>query len=737
VLRRSFVLACLVCVPASASAAGLLNGRAPTSSTGGAPQSPALTDGQVSFDGAGWNSPGTVVIPRGGSLTWDLGRTEPIIGAAIQADNNDEYILEVSEVGIAWLEVWRAGAVPVPGLQTRDVKGLDTRARYVRLTPAGGDGNYSVSEFELFATDAQRARSRLLRPKWLPEHPQDVAWTWALGVTALVLLVVGRRSPPLLVAVGAAVLVGGAAWLFKLAIVDPPSAEAGRINFMRAAVAGLAFLAVGRSLVLRKRHPAHEGLSLVVLGATALFGVLCFLNLGRPQFHDGGAGRPTFLHHYDMRTYFPIAKYFPELRFDGVYAASAAAVGDDRGGLDGVATVGFRDLRTHVPTTVAASRDHVEAVRARFSPERWAQFKEDMKYFRRAMGDGGFLGSMQDHGGNATPVWFTSARLLFGFLPASDFALWVGVAADIALMLLAFASLWWAFGPRTALLAMTIFGAMDFYMFGTNWFGAALRHDWLALWCLGLSALKKERFALAGALFAWSALIRAFPALTFLTLAIPALWDGVVMLARRRFSLREWMLQHRGMLRVAAGAAVFGGLLFVVSVALFGVSSWTEWWRKVSMLNADGHLNNLAVKTYVIAGGPWYQAILVGSLVAIAVAVRRAPLVEAAAFGVVLLPIVFNPANYYLHAVFLLVVLGREVRPHGWYSPPELAAPGETPVSGRLVWMILAAMCVASFFTSLTWDLGVHFRLDTFVMLAALGAAWLVQLVRSFRPAPA
>jgi hypothetical protein len=142
------------------------------------------------------------------------------------------------------------------------------------------------------------------------------------------------------------------------------------------------------------------------------------------------------------------------------------------------------------------------------------------------------------------------------------------------------------------------------------------------------------------------------------------------------------------------------------------------------MLNADGHLNNIAVKTYVVTGGWGYWAIVLATLVGVAVAVRRAPPVEAAAFGVVLLPVVFNPANYYLHAVFLLVVLGREVR----------AAPEATPVSGRLQWMALLVMCMGSYFTSLTGNFGAHFRQDTWVLLTALALVWLVQLVRSFRP---
>ncbi|MEW5739510.1 MAG: hypothetical protein AB1938_11320 [Myxococcota bacterium] len=725
---KRLAMCALLLVAGVASAAGLLTDRPPSSVGGGAPPAPAFTDGQVQFDGAAWDAPGAVRIPAGGYLQWDLGRVEPLSGFAIQADNNDEYVVSVSELGLAWLEVWRSGTVPTPGVQTRDVMGLSTRARYIRVTPQGGDGNYSVVEFEAFANEAQRGRSRLLKPKWLPEHPLDVAWTWAVAIAALTLLVAGKRSNPAVVVTAGAVLVGGALAMFKLAVFDPPSADAARLNFMRAAVACLAAVAVGRSLLFRKRHPAHEGLAVVTLAATALLGVLCFLNLGRPQFHDAGERRPTFLHHYDMRTYFPIAKYFPELRFDGVYVASAAVVAEDRGGLDAMGNVGFRDLRTHVPTNAKDARAHVEEVRARFSPERWDEFKKDMGYFRRAMGDGGFLGSMADHGGNATPVWFFGARVLFGFLPASDFALWVGVVADVLLLLLGFGMLWWAFGPRTALLAATIFGAMDFYMFGTNWFGAALRHDWLALWCMGLAALKKERFRLAGALFAWSALIRAFPALTFVTLAVPPAWDAVAALARRKFSLREWARTNRGVLQVALGAAVFGAVLFGLSVGMFGASAWSDWWRKVSMLNADGHLNNLAVKTYVVAGGWGYRAVVVGSLLAVAFAVRRAPLVEAAAFGVVLLPIVFNPANYYLHAVFLLVVLGREVREE----------PLSTPIGGRLAWIALCLMCVASWlFTSLTPDLGVHFRNDTWVMLTALGALWLVQVVRSFgRDAP-
>src|SRR5205807_483765 len=125
----------------------------------------------------------------------------------------------------------------------------------------------------------------------------------------------------------------------------------------------------------------------------------CFGNLGHPQFFDAGKGQPTWLHHYDLRTYYPIAKYFKELRFDGVYAASALTVAEDRGGLDKIGTTGMRDLRTHEVTDINRQTDLIREVRSRFTEERWAEFRTDAAYFRKGMGDGGWLGSMGDHGG--------------------------------------------------------------------------------------------------------------------------------------------------------------------------------------------------------------------------------------------------------------------------------------------------------------------------------------------------
>jgi hypothetical protein len=429
-----------------------------------------------------------------------------------------------------------------------------------------------------------------------------------------------------------------------------------------------------------------------------------------------GKNAPTFLHDYDMRIYFPIAKYFPELRFDGVYAASAAVVAEDPRGFVELERKTMTNLRTHETQTIGQSGEYIREVRSRFSPERWAAFAEDMGYFRRAMGDANFVSSMYDHGGNATPVWFLGARLLFAGAPASDRTLWLGVAIDALLLLLAFASLAWAYGPKTALIGMTVFGAMDFYLFGNNWFGASLRHDWLSLWCLGLALLKKERFFLAGGLLTWSALIRAFPALSLLTLTVPVAWalSRELLTQRGRFSLAAFLRGQRDFVRVFLGSVVFGTVLLSLSVLVFGAGAWPDWGRKIALMMGAG-LNTVGLAS--IFSDPWVRGGVMAAIVlTTGFALRRARLHQAAAFGPVLLGVVLNPMNYYLHCLFLPATLG---------SPKKL-----------FPWLALLAMCVGCFFTTQTPAIDLHFRQEARVMLAAVLGLVGWQLAQSLKREP-
>src|SRR6185436_2329200 len=93
---------------------------------------------------------------------------------------------------------------------------------------------------------------------------------------------------------------------------------------------------------------------------------------------------------------------------------------------------------------------------------------------------------------------------------------------DLLLLVGMFAAIGRCFGSRAMFVCMVIFGANDFIMFGTNWAGSTLRHDWLAYLGFAACALKRQRWALGGALLAFATMIRAFPVLALMAAALPA-----------------------------------------------------------------------------------------------------------------------------------------------------------------------------------------------------------------------
>lgn len=669
------------------------------------------SDGHHNADGESWTAPGAFTFTEGSEFTWDLGESRRIDGVAIQADNNDEYVIEISDDGVQFIPLWVAPAVSGAGLRTRSERLPGRLARFIRLSARGGDGQFSVSELEIF--DGAFDGSRLVQAWWLPKHRVD-GWWLITALLAWVLLFALTPSTPRRFAFALAVPVIAVAWYTgtqTLAANSQGELSGERIDAMRGFTALLAAGAVVRMRFQTKR-PAHPLAVRSILVAAAILGVALFLNLGRPQFYDHGRSRATYLHHYDLRTYFPLAKYFAELHFDGVYAASALAAAELHSNLAALAATPMRDLRTHELTTVGAQSDLIAAVRARFGDTRWDEFKTDMAYFINAMGMDGFLRSMRDHGGNATPVWVLGGRAVFDSSVASDAVMWRSVILDVALLALAAIALWRAFGVNTALIGLTVFGAMDFYQFGSNWFGAPLRHDWLALWALSLCAMRLGWFRLGGGLLAWSTLIRAFPALAFVTLGMSV---AAPLLVARSPDVR------RTTMRLFWGAAAATLILGVLATLAYGPQSWAMWLHKVAILDRDNHLNNIATRTYLSSGPAGAVAWGVGGLIATYFAARRAPPEIAAAWGVALVPLVFNPANYYLHCFFLLVVLAREV-PHAIPTHRGLA-----------VWLILLGMCIASSFTGAAGEPARHFMLDTIVAVVTLAALLAIEIVTAAR----
>lgn len=94
------------------------------------------------------------------SVEIDLGGIFELIGLIAQADDNDTYRIEYLD-GINWVTAWDIPFAPGAGMQTRPnaannaemfALGTPIQTSRLRFTATGGDGFYSVSEIQAFAS---------------------------------------------------------------------------------------------------------------------------------------------------------------------------------------------------------------------------------------------------------------------------------------------------------------------------------------------------------------------------------------------------------------------------------------------------------------------------------------------------------------------------------------------------------------------------------------------------------
>jgi hypothetical protein len=132
--------------------------------TGRGPDAGKITDGIFAPEGSSYTDARAIVLPSAGpayGLTIDFGKVVTICGNTacgsgpkIQADNNDQYLLDYSTDGVTWKLFGAFTTVRDGGLRTRAINGppgTPFSARYVRVyaDPDIGDGKYSVAELEL------------------------------------------------------------------------------------------------------------------------------------------------------------------------------------------------------------------------------------------------------------------------------------------------------------------------------------------------------------------------------------------------------------------------------------------------------------------------------------------------------------------------------------------------------------------------------------------------------------
>lgn len=704
-----------------------------------------LNDGTAAPDGGHWRTEGAAVFQkREGFVEYDLGSLRRIRAAWVQGDNNDSYQIAGSSDGVTYTTLWTAGPVSRPGLQGRARTLLDVPVRYVRISASGGDGNYSLTEVQLFAEPPQTLPAPVHSVSGVAKTIEVRGNILAFGLALVGFLVLAYRKAPfwwlgLLTLIPLAL---GFELVSSLAETWPQ--EQREVSLVRGTIAVVAGVALLRELWAPARFPAHRGVVLGVLGFCGVVGFLAFYNLGVPQFRDHQLGKASYVHQLDLRQYYPTAKYFPEIGYRSMYEADVAAYLEDhpRQPLANIAERPFRNLADLQMSSVGEQRKRIEAAPRLFGTARWDEYKADARYFRSAMGERAYFQTFYDMGGNATPVWIALTHLIFDQVEASEAAFARTALIDVLLILVAFALVGFVFGPRTAFLGMVIFGANDFIMYGSNWGGATLRHDWMAYLAFGACALKRRRFALAGVLLALATSMRAFPALALVCLSFPVAWWFIehLRLHRRLPSRAELWREQRPAFVVFGAAALTGGLLFLGSSLLLGLDAWSDWYAKVGQLSADPHGNHISLRS-LLAGWESDQPLVLADRMGLFLfavvfyvglvfaACRGQRYEQAAMLGLVLTPVLFYPANYYIHLVWLLpLVMVEQRKLEGAVSDQS---PVATPFDTAHTWVGLAllGMCAGQYFTVLETDRGLHFYLASVLLFAAL-TCLLVTLAR-------
>ncbi len=257
------------------------------------------------------------------------------------------------------------------------------------------------------------------------------------------------------------------------------------------------------AVIIRHRRPgslAPEQAG-TLLWMIAVIAVLAWPNFGRLHGTSG-------IHHWEQFHYFLGSKYFPELEYDGIYAASLAAELelDRRQPLQSH----VRDLRDNRVVPIAKVAEHRREVKNRFSKERWQLFVADVEYFLESNRYDYISRIRLDHGYNPTPTWTFVARVFSSFAPASDTSLTALAWLDPLLLGLMFWTILRTFGSRTLCLSMIVFGLG--YPWRFDWVGGAfLRQDWLVAVGIAVCFMKKERNLAAGMLIAYATMVRVFP----------------------------------------------------------------------------------------------------------------------------------------------------------------------------------------------------------------------------------
>lgn len=327
--------------------------------------------------------------------------------------------------------------------------------------------------------------------------------------------------------------------------------------------------------------------------------VILVLLAGSAMFHFTRSARdgshPDQVNPYEFFHYYAGAKYFEELGNTRLYGAAVIAQVETGVGSPPDA---IRNLEDYSRLNVDAVLQDPNRWTSRFTPERWEEFRRDIRYFREYSSARLWKQMLNDKGFNATPVWsLFGGRLATRISTASPWGMRLLSGLDLILLFVAFSCVWWAYHPRTALLFLTLFGSH--YLIAEHYTlrFAFLRIEWAMCLVMAVCMLKRGHNKTAGVLTMGAGLLRIFPLVFFFGMGAKALWD---VKSRRTAFLREPPETRTGRLLFRSflpgrkyveffAAAGLAGLVLAGASVLWGggLAVWRDYLGKIMLHNSD------------------------------------------------------------------------------------------------------------------------------------------------------
>lgn|GEM_PF-1303160 len=300
---------------------------------------------------------------------------------------------------------------------------------------------------------------------------------------------------------------------------------------------------------------------------------------------------------WNVYHYYVGSKYFKELGYTELYAASLAA--DDDWQASKAKATGkklkrmkrkkdFRKIEKARDMHDYKIKPRAELVagfdRSSISDKRLKELRRDIHFLRKYMGFGnpGWAQAYKDLGYNPAPPWTVMGTALSNAVPARWPQFWLIANSDVPLYLLSFFLAWWAFGLRLTAVGLLWLNIIQFNE--ARFTGGFWQYDWLASTICSMALYRKGWYRSAGMALVWGAMTRVFPGFLVFPIALKIGRDLVLgrpagtapgpgLLARARRRHVHFLGAFTLGCAVLFGASHFTGR---------GLDTWPDWVDKIS-----------------------------------------------------------------------------------------------------------------------------------------------------------